>query len=342
MVRVTRTQPYVAQQLTINTTQELDIDGGYATCASSAPDGIKTVVSGVGGTAASVFTITGNRPAVIRMHQLRVTGGDRALTGITYGGGINFAGSGELRLIESAVDGNTAQFSGGIRFDGNRWWLAGDGSRHHDQRQPAERGGGIDLHEANLEMDEPGSSIVFNQAIVGGGLFVYSDDNGNDISVHSSGYANFGAIDNNEAEVGGGVSLRGHHGASQRNTLTFTLGGRIANNVAYERAGAINTDPYNSTTGQGRIDIYVFGGVLEGNVAPSAAAVYLDHEDDFLGLAEGVRLFMSDARLVGNVSADSANAPTAGPIIIVTDESTLEMSRVRATGNRGGPIVRAG
>jgi hypothetical protein len=346
VVRITRTQPYTAQQLIINTAHDLDVDGGYATCASSTPDGTKTVISGAGGAAASVFTITGTRPGLIQMHQLRVTGGDRPLTGITHGGGINFVGSGELRLIESAIDGNTAQFGGGVRFDGD----AGGGGRlviGHDtliNGNQAERGGGIDLDEASLTMDEPGSSIVFNQAVVGGGLFAYAADNGNDVRVHSSGYAGFGAIDSNEANVGGAVSLRAHHGASQRNNLNFTLGSgaRIANNVAFERAGAINTDVYNSTTGEGRLDIAINGGVIESNVAPAAAAIYLDHEDDFLGLAEGARLFMRNAGLIDNVSADGSNAPTAGPIIIATDESTVEMTRVRATGNRGGPIVRAG
>jgi hypothetical protein len=98
LIRLANNQTYTAQALTIGQ-QDLIIEGGYADCSAATP--------------ASVFRITGS--GVRDLRRMSIIRGDVSpLNG--EGGGINFAGSGELILRNVAINQNTAAYGGGINF----------------------------------------------------------------------------------------------------------------------------------------------------------------------------------------------------------------------------------
>ena len=112
-VRIANAGTYFAEAITIST-QDLTIDGAYAACADAAPSGAGASISGQGGAAAPVFSITG--AGIRRFTNLAIVRGDQ-ITG--EGGGINFDGSGELVLSNVGMAFNVAAFGGAINFRGS-------------------------------------------------------------------------------------------------------------------------------------------------------------------------------------------------------------------------------
>lgn len=344
-IRVTRSVLYNAQQLIISTQQDLNLVGGFATCTSTASDGVQTVLDGAGGAAAPVLRITAQTAdTVIKLRLLRITGGDS--TG--DGGGIRFNGQGTLELIETTVNLNDADAGGGIHVRGsgpNTLLLLSNDNLIAGNR--ARSGGGIYIESAELRMVEPGSSIFANTATeTGGGLRMYATDALDVIAViGSTGFPPLAAIEGNTAAVGGGAALFGSNGGSSE----LTLGGAsqsapvvIRENFASQRSGAIDLRPTAgspfSVGGQARARLE--NAVLAGNAAPTAAAVYAD-TDFGGGFFSTSLLTLKRSRLVDHVSQTSANVPTDGPIVIMTERSVFSTENAILSGNNGGPLVLA-
>lgn len=97
-VRLTRSLTYEPEAVTVVTSQDLNIVGGFATCTQTQTDNIPTVVSGGLSTGDKVFRITANGSAIIKLRHLTITGGEE--------GGIGFTGTGVLQTIESTIENN--------------------------------------------------------------------------------------------------------------------------------------------------------------------------------------------------------------------------------------------
>ena len=113
---ITRSLGYTAQAVKIQQPQSLTLAGGYATCADSAPSGERTIVSGNGGSADSVFTVEPGDAEEILFNNLLIRDGDDS--NIHYGGGIDFTGSGTLTLNNVTLTQNEAGYGGGLSARG--------------------------------------------------------------------------------------------------------------------------------------------------------------------------------------------------------------------------------
>ncbi len=342
-IRATRAVLYNAQELIISTQQNLNLVGGFASCTSTTSDGVQTVLDGAGGNAAPVLRISANAAAtVIKLRLLRITGGDS--TG--DGGGIRFTGQGTLELIETTMNLNVADAGGGIHVRGsgtqtlllvsNDNLIAGNRARS---------GGGIYLEGAEMLMVAPGSSIFANEATeTGGGLRIHSDDERSTVAtIGSTGFQSLAAIEGNIAAVGGGVAIFASEIPASLQLEGASPGAPVIvrENFASQRGGAIDLQPTEGLTTKGTVRADLLNAVLDGNAAPTGAAVYASN-DSFAGNARGGQVGFKNARVIGHVSETSSNVATDGPIIVLTENSSLSVERSVMADNQGGPVVRSG
>lgn len=337
-VRITRSLSYTGQHLVVNTAQDLNIVGGFATCSSTVSDGQKSVVSAAGANHYKVFSLSNSAGTTIKLRLLRITGGN---AGTGYGGGIYFSGGGTVELIETAVDSNLADYGGGIYFEGNsgqaKLIVSNDNLINGNTANIS--GGGIYLQHAEMTMTAAGSSILNNSAVnFGGGLRLYGS--GTMATVSSDGYLNFAAIDSNQARYGGGVAVQGDESSTGYATFFLQGGARISYNFASERGGAIDLQPYLGVD-FGNAQAVVNNGVIESNTAPQAAAVYVGHDSDLVGSTVGSSFSITGGSIIGNISADSSNNPTGGGIVVVSDSATTSIERSVLQYNVGGAVLRA-
>lgn len=221
---------YTAQAIRIEG-RNLVLRGGYETCQSDQPTQ-RTTLSGAGGEHNSVVTITGLSD--VRLENLLITGGDE--TSADKGGGIDFDGAGRVTLSNVEVSNNYAGYGGGISVVAS----GGDAELYFGARvlvmsnTAQYSGGGVRVEGstaglARLKMlgDATASTIAFNQALGvnpstneavygnGGGIQVLNRARAD---IGSPGALIVGAVSNNKARRGGGISLHGGRagGASVR------------------------------------------------------------------------------------------------------------------------------
>jgi len=97
-VRISNNTSYTNQHIVINDQRTVIIEGGFSDCSDNDPGTDHTTVSGTGNGGYPVFDITGNNSAVVLLN-LNIT---RAQTS-GDGGGIAFAGHGELDIGQTAI-----------------------------------------------------------------------------------------------------------------------------------------------------------------------------------------------------------------------------------------------
>lgn len=95
LIRVTRSLSYEPAAYHIVTSQDLDIVGGYANCSQAVADGTRTIISGAFTGDQSVFAITANGSAVVKLGLLEIRRSPHT--------GIYFSGNGILRLAHTTV-----------------------------------------------------------------------------------------------------------------------------------------------------------------------------------------------------------------------------------------------
>lgn len=285
-VRIANAGSYFAEAVTIGA-QNLIIDGGYANCADTTPSGGSAVISGQGGAAASVFSITGagNR----RFENLGIIRGDAPITG--RGGGIRFEGSGTFTLRNVTVADNQAGAGGGIYFrgDGNlaELFLDIDSSVILNTATAVDGfGGGIAVvNTARLLMLQDRTQISSNSAIgvdsVGGGLAVFGDA---EADIGSPGLGVNGAIYDNEAGSGGGIAVvNDGSGGPFTSARLFTTDAnrpvRVHGNRARRVGGAILVRPSNGEINFFNADACVENGRIDNNTAQEGAAIYVDTDE---------------------------------------------------------------
>ncbi|HET9047471.1 MAG TPA: hypothetical protein VFN29_00695 [Chiayiivirga sp.] len=201
-IRLTRSLTYEPESNTVNTSDDLSIVGGYATCTQSTSDGVYTVVSGFGAAnGTSVFNINTSGTAIVTLRLLQITAARQY--------GINFHGSGTLQLIENTIDRNKV---GGIHAE------ASPGSSANlaiytgnvilqNGTTGLGSGGGVSLTGAvTMTMVATKTTIGLNTAQLGGGLYVGSGATAN---IGSPGYGGLAVIDGNDATLGGGIFVAG-------------------------------------------------------------------------------------------------------------------------------------
>jgi hypothetical protein len=343
-VRLTRRLTYAMQEVQITTTQDLSVVGGFATCTSTVSDSIQTVLDGAGGLAAPVLRLTAGAPdTTIQLRLLRITGGD----GVGDGGGIRFTGQGTLELIETTINLNRADAGGGIhvRGSGNSATLV-IGTGNLIAANDARSGGGVYLESARMTMVAPGSSIFANTASEsGGGLRIYATNaTPASATIGSTGFPPLAAIEGNSAAVGGGAALFADNDAQAGLALrgaNATAPVAIRENFASQRGGAIDLQPTVSISTGGFVSAELLNAELDGNAAPTGAAVYSSNQS-VLAITRAARLDVRDSRITDQVSQTSANVATDGPILVLTEATVYHSRRVVYAGNNGGPVIRAG
>jgi len=237
IVRVARTGSYLATRVLIED-RTLVVQGGYATCASAAPDATNTTIDATGVAGGPLRVRGTTQRENVTLANLTLRGG----TGTT-GSGLEVSNA-DVTLDRVSATANSALRGGGIGVDG-----AGlgalvrlTGATRIFGNTVTQEGGGIScVRGARLEI-ETSAAISSNDAFLGGGIYL----NG------CEGYANSGAagigglfinIGFNEATQGGGIFARSDLGSTLFR-LGFGLGPEdpaplLVSNQASTSGGAI-------------------------------------------------------------------------------------------------------
>lgn len=361
-IRVTRSLAYLQQAIAVDTNQDLDLVGGYASCDQSASDGAYTSIRGAGGATDPVFRVTVSNNTV-RMRLLEVTEGDEDGTG--YGGGIHFRGNGRLELADLRVTNNLAGYGGGIYAEGlgpaarlvigANVLITGNEARYS--------GGGIYVDGVHMTMDAPGGVLAFNEALgnpgggFGGGIQILGGARDSRVDLGSRGVVGLGPVYGNTARLGGGISLATNsNGGSALLYLYSTDASQpvaIRGNFASVAGGAIHSRNDGSIP-----QLQLRWADLVDNAAPSGAAVQLDGAESG-GL--GSYFYVNDAAFgsefpaaalpcpvgaacgtfSGNENEDGAAQPSNGATIQAAAMfNVVSLSRVELVGNSGAQVLR--
>ena len=374
-IRLTRSLTYEPEANSINTSQELVLEGGFATCTQASSDSQKTVVSGAGGATEPVFRITVNTGGFVRLRFLTLSGGDEDGSG--KGGGIYFNGNGILEVRDSLITQNLAGYGGGIYAQG----LGSDaelviGANVIVSNNTARySGGGIVADQIEMSMLEPGSILFYNEALgiggnggFGGGLYIFGGTRSSYAYI-GSGSGTLGAIYGNSAVYGGGVSV----GGSSENFSEFESAqlqmftsdpayqAKISNNFASVAGGGIHLQSFASEfDGLVYASADLWNAVLEFNAAPEGAAVFVRGSDAPLvsfdsGASFGLNAapFPADAvqcvegkpcgGLIGNVAENINGQPSPGSVIYATNTAEVGIGRSESSAPvpAGGVLIQA-
>jgi hypothetical protein len=326
-----------------NVGHTFEIDGGFSSCDQINSSGAQSTITGV--TNHSVFLFDGLNHVTLR--NVIITGGNQPSI-LSHGGGINWAGKGSLDLWDVTIDSNSAAYGGGINVSAtdattvtmhDDTWIFSNTALHD--------AGGINLEgPADLVMSGERSFIGNNTALgvdqngnpdpvygFGGGLQLFGSDAQAEIS--SSGLA--ATIVNNNAVVGGGISIRG--GSV---TITPDANGRsasISGNSATSVGGGV------FVTGDGN-DNGFFSAVglhLDGNSATDGAAIFgNDSADRFTALIT----LEQNSHCVRGIECNTISNNTSitggtlsGSIVNLGSNSQLSMSSVKMAQNQAGRLI---
>ncbi len=328
IIRLTRSLTYEPEANTIDTTKEITVEGGYATCDQANPDTTRTIVSGFGGAHAPVFTIKAPTDVTVRIRQLTISGGDVDDTGA--GGGIYFKGDGILEIVESTIELNKAGAGAGIYIEGtgSHTELIIGTNTVISRNTAAYNGGGVMAKGVEMTMVDPNTSILRNNALgkggnggYGGGLFIYADDRPSYGYIGSGGL--FGAFYGNSAMYGGGVAIlsAGSHTAElQLYATNAGLKTQIQSNSATKQGGGIYASSSRSTA-------RLWNTGLDSNFAPNGGAIYMANKSTLyinLGVLPAAAVpctVGSDCGRITNNTADAGSNP--GSIVYGESDSTI-------------------
>lgn len=347
-VHVARSRTHEAQAIEIDTRQDLEIVGGFADCASGKPDGLRTVISGRGGSADPVFRIrTPGTTADIVLRHLDIVEGDE--DGDGKGGGIAFRSEGGILWIDNTgILGNVAGHGGGIhaqafgsgglpRLDiGDNVVIAGNTARLN--------GGGIGVDAVTLRMvgenifvannvasgvpvenGTPGSQTI--KGGYGGGMHFH------DIVARAEVGLVGGAIYGNIARRGGAISVDVSEDALPPPFQTFcplAFGGnsiafyspsaerpmRIVANRATESGGAFQMDARSDC----RLLVDVGNVAILANAAPVGAIANIDSHDGLFDTDRHVGLAINPAWMFSSGLVETCVAEECSRISMNTSE----------------------
>ena len=191
---------YYQNQALVSAYQDVKLVGGFDDCWDTTLDGI-TELHGNGGSAAPVLTINGG---TVIIEKLRFTRGDATGSASTTGGGIRFAGRGQLSISDSLIDRNAAGMGGGIAI--------------------VAQGGDVALHLGNTRVIENHATTV------GGGILLMS----------AAGVAALTAWD--DVDISVNAALEGGGGIAMNPRSMLTMNGhrlRVEANSSIGDGGAV-------------------------------------------------------------------------------------------------------
>ncbi|HOX72449.1 hypothetical protein [Dokdonella sp.] len=356
-VRLTRSLTYQPEANVINTSQNLNVVGGFATCTQAATDNIKTVVSGQGGAAEPVFRIFAGTGSIIKLRHLTITLGDE--DGGGGGGGIYFKGDGGLELIETDVTNNSADYGGGIYAEatGNNAELVISNNTTIGSNTARRSGGGVYIAgPLEMTMTAPSSIIAFNQALGVGGVGGYGGGlhvQGPAIAyIGTSGAFGLGAIYSNSAVDGGGISIQSAQSDGVDALVhLFTTDPQqpvtVRGNSASDTGGAIYVQGWNGAFSFSDAYFCASDFRIEDNFARDGSALYMN-ESGFAYLNRSDCTVPSAVRCASGVSCNTMVGNDAGPTTggigdgatLRNVEAYLFMNRFELRANRGGYAIR--
>lgn len=345
IILVTRSLGYTQQSVIITTAQELNLNGGYATCSQVSSDGLRTEINGAGGAEDPVLRITANTGGLIRLRALNVRGGDE--DGDGYGGGIYFRGNGRLEIEESQIQFNVGGYGAGIYAEGQgpAAELVIGANVVINNNTARYSGGGVYIDSMRLTMHAPGSGMMFNVATglnnsgYGGGLMVLSSAYPAIAEISSSGLfgGSGGVAYFNEARYGGGIAVVAGAGTTHDANLTMfsTISGSpisIRSNFASVSGGGIYV--------RSDIDILPIPTLadalarlwqvrIDDNGAPAGAAIHVDYDTNGLGVARGGSLQFN----LGPLPNGAAPCPEEAPCASITNNYATDLT---------GAVIHAG
>ncbi|MEO7916865.1 MAG: hypothetical protein ABIR16_04415, partial [Dokdonella sp.] len=243
---------YTAQAVKIQQAQPLTISGGYATCATTQQSAVRTIVSGAGGSADSVFTVEPGSADVL-FDTLFIRDGDDS--SIHYGGGIDYTGSGALTLNNVSLTQNEAGYGGGLsaRGTGPDATVLFLGETIISNNVATQDGGGVHLRDTiTLYALEPRTAIWLNRATgmansppgtyhgYGGGMTALGSAKA---YIGSTGYG-IGVFRDNTARAGGGIAALESDGGGRVFLFTTdpTTPQKVSGNRATDAGGAFYAD----------------------------------------------------------------------------------------------------
>lgn len=356
-IRLTRSLTYEPEAVVINTGENLNVVGGFATCEQAATDNIKTVVSGAGGAAEPVFRIFTGTGSIVKLRHLTITLGDE--DGGGGGGGIYFEGDGGLEIIETDITNNTADYGGGIYAEatGSNAELVVSASNIISGNTARYSGGGVYIAgPLEMTMTAPFSIIAFNQALglnsiggYGGGLHVQ----GPAIAyIGTSGVPGLGAIYSNSAIDGGGISIRsaesdGVNALVHLFTTDPQLPVTVRGNSASDTGGGIYAQGWNGAFSFSDAYFCASDFRIEDNFARDGSALYMN-ESGFAYVNRSDCTVPSAVRCASGVSCNTIVGNDAGPTnggigdgaTLRNVEAYLFMNRFDLRANRGGYAIR--
>lgn len=307
-------ETFNAQEVSINTNQELNIIGGYANCSATEPTaGARSILDGSGGNARPVMRIVVPTGGLVRLRNLRIRDGDNGTAG--EGGGIYFEGNGRLGIVDSTLSNNIAGYGAGLYARGTdadaevtfgaNVTVLGNTARYS--------GGGVYVDQVKFTMLEAGSGIFLNEAQggtdsgFGGGMVILAKSRDATAFI-GPGMGSLGVIYNNKARYGGGVAIEGNDNQSGDSTRSMLvvhspIAGQpagIRNNVASALGGGIHLNAHRQSVGGDDVDTEarLWNTELKGNSAPEGAAIYNNPDGNISGV---------------NINSDDLNMPPPGP-----------------------------
>jgi len=363
-IQIARNQAYNAQQISINTQQDLLITGGFATCQASA-DGSSTTLDGSGGLQAPVLTIRTNS-GIIRLRKLSLIDGDTA--GAGRGGGIYFEGNGILDIADLGISNNSAGFGGGIAVvgTGEQTELVVGDNVTISSNTARFNGGGLHLQDVEASIYGINTTILVNRATgtgspisggFGGGVVVRACQRDSIAYVGSPGVGGLGVIHGNTARYGGGVTVDAARDCSRSspalaNLRLFSANAanitKISDNSASIGGGAIYAIPDADSGQGGAAEIFVYNAAIQDNEAPQGSAMYLDSDSEASATAyfnsrfEGFPLAppppAASACVSGTACGRISGNLGLGSTFYGRNDNTIVFDKIALSGNSGSEL----
>ncbi len=355
VVRVARTGNYVGTGILVQD-RSLLIEGGFATCASVAPDATNTTIDATGATVGPLRVRGTTEREAVTLFGLTLRGGSG-----TSGNGLLIANA-NVTLDRVSATANSALRGGGIEIVGSDLGALArlTGATRIFGNTATQEGGGISCERgARLEIDST-VAISSNEAFQGGGIYL----NG------CTGFANSGAfgigglfvnIGFNQAGFGGGALYARSSLGPTRFTIGFDLGPEdpaplLVSNEAVTSGGAIFASGADTeiVVADTLIDNNSAGSIGGGIVANGGALVTVTRvrrvcprgdrcssiSNNTAGNGGGAALAHFGGRLVIRGTYVEGNSADRGSAVSAQGtDGVIELRNSVVAGNRGGGSV---
>lgn len=358
----------VADLLTIaNPVADIEIEGGYASCAAAEPVAFESVFGLQPGGVGRVLRIdNAGATRTVTLRRVRLVNGNTTSfpVGVDYGGAVRVAGNVELVLRASSVGNSVSIRGGGIAVLGGAQLVLEDGSNVGANQAESSfgRGGGIYCQGRPSRVWLGASQVVGNYSLGNGGGIYLDDCSGLFALPNPAGGLASINLQNNSAGVIGDDE-RGFGGAIYSYASEIQIAAATATNHAAwflnngaQRGGAI----YTASDGIAPVPVTLMNTALLDNLARNKggalfsagmADIFIGHDRDApcsldLFVAGAQRLLNGCSLIVGNRSDNGgASAASGGAVAYLSAASglatppRLEIQRSKLRHNRDAGLA---